>query len=38
MKVKIGFIGSGSRASNYAVQLKKLEQAQMEYAAICDIN
>ena len=35
---KIGFIGSGSRAANYAVGLKKLKEVKAEYTAICDIN
>ena len=38
MKARIGFIGSGSRASSYAVNLKRLKEVEVEYTAICDIN
>lgn len=39
MKTKrIGFIGSGSRAANYATHLKMLKEIDVDYPAICDTN
>ncbi|MDD3926987.1 MAG: Gfo/Idh/MocA family oxidoreductase, partial [bacterium] len=38
MKARIGFIGSGSRASAYAINLKKTAGLEAEYTAICDVN
>ena len=37
MKLRIGFIGSGSRSASYACHLKK-HGVEVEYPAICDTN
>ena len=38
MKLRIGFIGSGSRAASYACHLKTRDDVDVEYPAICDID
>jgi len=38
MTIKIGFIGSGARAASYGSHLKKRDDVDVQYPAICDIN
>ena len=38
MTIRIGFIGSGSRAANYSCHLRMEEGVEVEYPAICDVN